>query len=330
MKDNYEFLKSIGERRKIDRILLVTDDIFAYQERLKHFFGYVPGEVFRETEENIPDYVIAGADGRFANLCSVIPLAEGRELRIVQPVEGRSPYRLCLEQYGPGVIGLRELVAREDWGKWLEHIEQQGISVLARLGDYGLTLDLRSDLGCIIELLRADMEEEKGSSERRIGQVCIVTGDMHKTAEDMCRLLGLGPWEIGHINNLTSPTLNSSDYPAGSFPEADFLAGIAFCGDLELELIQPLKGPLPYFAYLERHGVGFQHIKETLSPERWDKTLADYAAKGIGVALGGKVGPCSWSNLATEHLLGSIYELGDGVLMTALPEGYGPYMHPEI
>ena len=326
---DYELLKSLG-KRKIDRVLMVTDDIFGCQARMEKVFGYSSGEVFRETEETMPDYLVAGDERAFANLCSVIPLAKDRELMIVQPVEGRSPYRLYLEQYGPGVMGLRELVEAQDWEKWLEHIRREKIPVLARRGDYGLSLDLREPLGCIFELLKEGHGEEKAGAERCIGQLCIVSDDIHKTAEDMCRLLGVGPWEIGHINNRTSPSLHSTSFPSGSFPKADFLAGIAFWGDMEFELIQPLEGPLPYFDFLRRHGTGFHHIKEILSPEIWEDTLEAYRAKGIGVALGGKVGPCSWSNLAAEHLLGSIYELGDGVEMTAFPEGYDPYKYPQM
>ena len=319
MNNTYKFLKTAGTR-KIDRVLMVTDDIKSYLESLEKYFGYTSGETVRETDE----------DGMFTGLCSLVPLAKGRELKIVQPTEGESPYRLYLDQYGPGVMGLREIVEADDWEKWQEHISEQGITVLARQGDYGLTLDLRRELGCMMELLRADRAEEKQPSERCLGQVCIATADIHKTAEDMSRLLGVGPWEIGHINNRTSPLLHSASHPAGTFPKADFLAGIAFYGDLEFELIQPLEGPLPYFDFLARHGVGFHHIKETLNLDVWEAALEEYREKGIGVALGGKVGPCMWSNMAAEHLLGSIYELGDGVMMTALPEGYDPYIYPAI
>lgn len=328
MKDRFEFLRAMGENRRIDRILIVTDDVPIYQSHMQKYFDYSAGTFFCESEETVPDCLLDGKKESFTNYRINIPLAGGRELSVVQPVAGETPYHCYLEQYGSGVMGLRELVSAEQWKLWKAHVRDEHIPVIATQGDYGMTIDLRKELGCIMEILRDERADEKKPSARRIGQVCISTDDIHRTAEDMVRLLGIGPWEIGHINNRSADYLSSSDYRPENFPKADFLAGIAFYGDLEFELIQPLEGPLPYFDFLSRHGVGFQHIKEILTPTMWDETNRHYQGLGVPLALGGKVGPCSFANLGTEPLLGFVYELGGGVSMTSLPEGYDPYMYP--
>ena len=330
MDDKLAFLRAMGDRRRIDRILIVTDDVPVYQSRLQKYFDYSMGTLFVETEQTLPDCLVDGQSIKFTNYRINIPLTDGRELSIVQPVEGDTPYRRHLDQYGKGVMGLRELVSAEQWDAWKKQAADAGLTVASTLGDYGMTLDLRSDLGCFLEVLREDRADEKKASSRRIAQVCITTPDIHKTAEDLTYLLGVGPWEIGHICTRSADYLETEEYPADRFPKTDFLTGIGFYGDLEFELIQPLEGPVPYFGFLERHGVGFQHIKETLTPAVWEDTKKKYRDLGIPLALGGKVGPCSFVNLRTDDLLGVVYELGDGVPMTKLPEGYDPYMHPEV
>lgn len=329
MNDSLAFFRAMDDRRRIDRIVIATDDIAVYQSRLQKYFDYAAGKFYCETEKDMPDCLIEGRRRKFTQYRIDIPLADGRELCIIQPVKGVTPISLYLEQYGPGVVGLRELVSTELWEVWKKHVREETIPVIAQNGDYAMMVDLREQMGCIMAVMREDMAGEKGTSSRRIGQVCIVTDDIHRTAEDMTSLLGVGPWEIGHINNRSADYLKSAEHPE-DFPKADFLAGIAFYGDLEFELIQPLEGPLPYFDFLKRHGTGFQHIKEILNPTVWQDANRRYQELGVPIALAGKVGPCSFNNLNTVPLLGIVYELGDGVPMTQLPKGYDPYVYPAV
>ena len=329
MNDSLAFFRAMDDRRRIDRIMIVTDDIPLYQSRLQKYFDYSAGKFYFETEKDMPDCLIEGRRQKFSQYRIDIPLADDRELCIIQPVEGVTPASRYLAQYGPGVMGLRELVPADLWELWQKHVKEANLPVLATNGDYAMMVDLRDRLGCVMAVMREDMAEPKGASSRRIGQVCIVTDDIHRTAEDMTGLLGVGPWEIGHINNRSADYLKSAEHPE-NLPKADFLAGIAFYGDLEFELIQPLEGPLPYFDFLERHGTGFQHIKEILTPTTWEEANRHYRELGVPIALAGKVGQCSFNNLNAVPLLGVVYELSDGVPMTKLPEGYDPYIYPAV
>ena len=230
MNDKLAFLHTMGDRRKVDRILIVTDDVPVYQSRLQKYFDYSTGTLFVETEQTMPDYLMDGQSVKFTNYRINIPLTDDRELSIVQPVEGNTPYRRYLDQYGKGVMGLRELVSEEQWNAWKQQVADAGLTVAATLGDYGMTIDLRSELGCFLEVLREDRADEKKISNRRVAQVCITTDDIHKAAENLTYLLGVGPWEIGHICTRSADYLETEEYPADQFPKTDFLTGIGFYG----------------------------------------------------------------------------------------------------
>ena len=153
---------------------------------------------------------------------------------------------------------------------------------------------------------------------------------MAKAAKDLLHYIGKGPWEIGFINSHTSDYFVSCDFDAEHFPDAEMKTGMGWFTNLEFELIEPTKGPMPYYRFLAAHGKGFQHFKEILTPDTYDEALKNYEEKGIKTALAGKLGPCAFSNLDTLDLLGCVYELSDGHVMDQLPEGYNAYMYPVI
>lgn len=71
---------------------------------------------------------------------------------------------------------------------------------------------------------------------------------------------------------------------------ADFVANIAlsYLGDMQLELIQPVRGPNIYSDFLRDHGPGLHHIcVEAENLERFDAAIADAAAQGATVVQQG-------------------------------------------
>ena len=191
-------------------------------------------------------------------------------------------------------------------------------------------MDLRKDLGCMYGLYICEEPVEPCSYHKHIGQICITAYDTEKAAADLLHYIGKGPWEIGFINSHTSDYFISSEYDAEHFPDAEMRTGMGWLTNLEFEIIEPTKGPMPYYKFLKRHGNGFQHFKEILTPETFDAAVKDYQNKGIGIALAGKLGPCAFCNLDTEDLIGCVFELCDGNVMDKLPDGYGAYTYPVL
>lgn len=305
--------EKLGGERYIDQIVLATDDMGDILDRFDRYFGYSGWEL---------------AEDEAGSYAKVI-LSNGIELCIAEPGGADSVYRRSLDSYGRGIVGIRERISEKTASVWRKHIAEKNLTVL-ETADGGRWLDLREEIGGMYGLHICEDPVTGADYPKTIGQICIVADDVRRMAERMYALVGMGPWEIGRINNHTADYLESSEYDAGGFPKSQMLAGMAWYQNLEIELIEPTDGPMPYFKYLNRHGNGFHHIKETVKKGQWESTLAHCCREEqISVALAGKIGPCRFCNLDTETEFGFVYELGDGREMDRLPEGYDPYLYPE-
>ncbi|MRH88097.1 VOC family protein [Nocardia sp. SYP-A9097] len=71
---------------------------------------------------------------------------------------------------------------------------------------------------------------------------------------------------------------------------ADFTAHISlsYNGDMQLELIQPVRGDSIYTEFLARGGPGLHHL--CLEPDDFDATLKDAAVQGVDVVQQGNMG----------------------------------------
>ena len=309
-----EELEKAAAVRNVDGINFVTDDLHRTIDNLGSFFHYHDWNLRRTAEGS---GMIETAELQTKN---------GIVLRVVRPLYGNTVYQEYLDRFGSGIMGPREKISAESWDEEIGRYADRGVRILP-VEDGRVMLDLRITMGAVFELHRDEpaCEETLPVADRKICQICIVTDDVKRTARELWQKLELGPWEIGTCNNRTMAEMSTTAFPAGTMPESEFLAGIGMYGNLQFEIIQPVKGPLSYFTYLNRHGCGFQHIKEELTPDTYDEKVIEYSP--LGVLLSGRIGPCWCCNLDTEDLIGFVYELSDGREMDKLPEGYDPHMY---
>lgn len=138
---------------------------------------------------------------------------------------------------------------------------------------------------------------------RNVIQIGMVVEDLDKTLQTFESLLGIGPFRI-------------TDYPPAGEPDcqreyrganADFTARFSFFhfGNIELAIIQPLKGESIWRDFLQTHGPGIHHLKfsvDHLSP-------ADEYLRGQGFACvqqGAAVGPNKGKTWAYYDLEGTL------------------------
>ena len=98
------------------------------------------------------------------------------------------------------------------------------------------------------------------NKNRKIFQICLVTDDIEKTVKAWVDIYKVGPWTISTFSNETM-----SDFKVGGKiveEPFEFQIAISQIGNIEMEIIQPIKGPNIYFDFLKRKGVGLHHIKE--------------------------------------------------------------------
>ena len=101
------------------------------------------------------------------------------------------------------------------------------------------------------------------------------------------RHLRIGPWRVFRFTDETVKNLKVDGKPVeGPF---EFRIAITHVGDMEIELIQPVRGPMIYEDYLQRRGEGLHHIKEKIADDRMAGVVQDYEARDIEVTQTGPV-----------------------------------------
>ena len=87
-------------------------------------------------------------------------------------------------------------------------------------------------------------------------------------------VLRVGPWRVFRFTDKTVKNLKVG----GRLVEEpfEFRIGISNVGNMEIELIQPVRGPMIYEEYIQRRGEGLHHIKEKLPDDRIATVVKDY------------------------------------------------------
>lgn len=106
--------------------------------------------------------------------------------------------------------------------------------------------------------------------------------------------------------------------------EFDFICAVTWVGDVELELIQPIKGPNIYWRHLEEQGEGLHHIKDVMSDMACDRMVEQFRARGLEVIQTGWIDGDVHYYFDTRAELGMIYEIGNGGPIGPPPRRYPP------
>jgi catechol 2,3-dioxygenase-like lactoylglutathione lyase family enzyme len=115
-------------------------------------------------------------------------------------------------------------------------------------------------------------------------QIAWVTTDLDATETALTGLLGVRKWVRIPDVHFAPDSCSYHGKPA------DFVAGISlsYLGDMQLELIAPVRGENVYSDFLRDAGPGLHHIcVEADSPERFDAALAESADRGAPVVQQG-------------------------------------------
>jgi methylmalonyl-CoA/ethylmalonyl-CoA epimerase len=136
-------------------------------------------------------------------------------------------------------------------------------------------------------------------------QFAMIVRDLEAAMKHHWESCRIGPWDIyqfepGKVQNYTY---------RGEAATHRCLIAIAWSGDTQLELIQPLTGYSIYDEHLERRGEGLHHIKLYYSD--CAQAVRDYAARGYPVLQCGKIDDDEHYYLDTEKDFGYVVELGN-------------------
>ena len=140
----------------------------------------------------------------------------------------------------------------------------------------------------------------------KFSQVAIVVKDLRASMKHFWEELRVGPWKIWRFGsqNLTDMTLH------GKPAEYSFIVGMAYVGDVSMELVQPLEGESIFREFLDSKGEGIHHLKCT-SPDA-EIVVENFKKGGGRVLQSARIGDAAFHYLDTEPTLGFILELATG------------------
>jgi methylmalonyl-CoA/ethylmalonyl-CoA epimerase len=136
-------------------------------------------------------------------------------------------------------------------------------------------------------------------------QVAMVVRDIEDSIRKHSQIFGIGPWDVYDFDASVVKNYIYRGKPATH----KCIIAIAWSGDTQLELMQPVSGYSIYDEFLDKHGEGMHHIK--LYYKDVHKAARDFEARGYPVIQSGLFDEDQHYYLDTEKDFGYIIELGN-------------------
>ncbi len=116
---------------------------------------------------------------------------------------------------------------------------------------------------------------ENMSEELKFHQVAYVVNDLDSSVKHWADNLGIGPWTV---YTLKAPGLRDCIYK-GAKTEFSLRHAMAFAGNMQFELVQPLDGPSIFKDQLTTIGEGMNHVGCIVQDH--PAAVADFLARGF-------------------------------------------------
>ncbi len=140
---------------------------------------------------------------------------------------------------------------------------------------------------------------------KELFQLGIVVRDLDMTMKLYKELLGIDDWADMEI---TDDIFDNLTYKGKPVENACFRTGMADVGFLQIELIQPVAGDLPYFDFLKEHGEGLHHVGHIHVPDI-DEAVRNLEARGFFCIFAGSTPGTKFAYVDMTNTLGVIVEL---------------------
>lgn len=154
---------------------------------------------------------------------------------------------------------------------------------------------------------------------KQMHQICVVVRDIQAAVERYWNLFGIGPWQFYTFKapELTEPMIHGKPQPYS------MRIAVAYIGEVQWELIQPLTGPSIYQEFLDERGEGVHHV--ALGVDHYDDTIAAMKKEDVDVLMSGCWNGVEYGYLDSEKNLGVIVELFKYPAEFVMPEPEATY-----
>lgn len=140
---------------------------------------------------------------------------------------------------------------------------------------------------------------------KEITQLGVVVRDLDKSMQLYKDLLGIEDWAEMDIS---SEIFDSLTYMGKEVQNARFRTGTAEVGSIQIELIQPVEGDLPYADFLKEHGEGLNHIGHFYVADM-ETALENFDSRGFPCIFAGSTYGIKFAYVDMTKTLGVILEL---------------------
>lgn len=313
--------------KSIIQIGFVVNDAVKMAKRYSEIFGIGPWNFI---EGKVRDCILHGKTLRNIDCGLRLAMADlGRiQLELIQPMYGPSTHMSFLQEQGEGIHHI-SFGAVEGHDQIISGLTARGIGIemqgLAGDVDTFTYLATQKVLGTIFEVVNPAVSRARGALRpwgtykkpdvrainikgKEIKQLGIVVEDAEETARNYWELLGIGPWMFIDFKppHLAEGTLHG--IPLHDEVNVQIKAAMAQFGDLQFELLQPVKGPSTHMEFLKTRGQGIHHVSFDRIEDH-DEVVSAFNSLGIETESSGLLGgSITFTYLATQKDLGTIFE----------------------
>ena len=312
--------------KPIIQIGFVVRDAVKMAKRYSEIFGVGPWNFI---DGKARDFILHGKTLRNMDCGLRIAIADlGKmQIELIQPLHGPSTHMSFLQEQGEGVHHVSFGVV-ENHDQIVSSLTARGIGIEMQglVGEVSTFtyLATQNTLGTIFEVVNpisrpsgplrpwGTYNNPDGGAiniqGKEIKQLGIVVENAEETARNYWEILGVGPWMLldfkrPHLTDVTLHGITIHDEV-----NLHTKAAIAHLGDLQIELLQPVKGPSTYREFLKTRGQGIHHLSFA-QIEDHDEMISGYNRMGIETESTGLIGGAiTFSYLATQKDLGTIFE----------------------
>ncbi len=299
-------LAKYNQGRNVVQVGYASADVWRTIRQFRDILGIAPWQVCTVSDANSRHVKLyeKRIEEPFDFKCAHCQIGN-MDFEVLAPVYGPNAYTQFIAEKGEGIQHPKEKFAKEDlWDVTLD-AEEAGARVMLTGGvdiDRFVYLDMQQQGAAVYELgNQPDMELvcehwpqedvsalEAANKNRRITQIAYLTDDLRRVADMLYRALKMGPWTVATLNER-----NTKDFRVyGETVAEGFELKIAVCrlGDMQIEILQPVRGLQPLADHLRRRGEVVHHVKERVDPRQMERFAQDMRAKGYPPCLSGKIG----------------------------------------
>ena len=294
--------------KSIIQIGIVVRDAVNIAKQYSEIFGVGPWNFI---DGKPKDFILHGKTYRNEDCGLRLALADlGKmQIELIQPLYGPSTHMSFLNEQGEGIHHV-SFGAVEDHDRIVSSLKDRGIGIEMQglSGDVGTFtyLATQETLGTIFELVNPAVSGTRGPIRpwgthnasgdggvniegKEIKQLGIVVEDVEETAKNYWEMLGIGPWYLIDFKPPRLENVTLHGIALNDDVDVHVKAAVAQLGDLQFELLQPVRGPSTYMEFLKTSGQGIHHVSFGRIEDH-DALISGFHGMGIETESSGLLG----------------------------------------